>query len=277
MNCVNAFSLLGKNYISANFAGKSPKNVFFVFTYADCISSDENFSNLKKDVRTKLADVFRRKDGSFDEKLFNSRVFYVDAFHLGQIRIEGEAYDINRKGIKISRPDITLEETEIHRFERELKRFLDSDEKYIAQLRTIVSHSAGAYQRAKNESELQYQKSLLPVGELKENTVAAKRELDNARTNLNNISRAFDSFEAILYTRLCDNMSRFKDEVDRDWPAFASSPDAPSFNAGEMLKIAAGNIGVALAGKKKKDAAVEKLQAHFDSLSSFVNRFLPNI
>jgi len=272
MSASNAFGVNEREYITQNFAGKSPKNVFFVFNFANNIKGLEQMQDLEKKVKKELEKVFCRKDGSFDEELFQNRIFYVDAFHSGQLRVEGEAYDLSwQSAAKIPRPDITLESTELPKLEAAIKNFLDSDEKAAAQFKTIISNAAGSYDRAKKAVDNAYQASQLPLAELKSNTEAAQKELNNAQMNLDNISLAFDSYQTILYTRLVECSHRLRNNIERDWPAFAAG--APDFTRVDMLQIAGNNILRAIPINNLRNWASDNLKEHFEKPNKYCEPF----
>lgn len=235
MSALEAFKLGEKQYIALNFEEKERQNVFFVFTRADNTSYDQ-LELLKAQVRKGLDKVFRRKDGTFDENLFARRVFYVDALHSGQLRMEGTAYDIDRRGNCRPIQDLTLEDTEIPQLEQAVKAFLSSDQKTLDQYQSIMGQAAGAYIAARQASQKAYESSLLPLEELDKNIASAKTELEKANVNLENIRRAFQSYREILCTKMDGNMRAAQDKIDRAWPGFVAG--APQL--GRLAVIARG-------------------------------------
>ncbi|MPM06351.1 hypothetical protein SDC9_52650 [bioreactor metagenome] len=269
MSALEAFKLGEKRYIDANFAGKGRRNVFFVFTRADNTSYDQ-LELLKTQVRKELKKVFLRKDGTFDEELFANRVFYVDALHSGQLRIEGNAYDIDRRGNCRPLPDLTLEDTEIPQLEQAIKTFLSSDQRTVEQYQSLMGQAASAYVAAQQASQKTYESSLLPLEELDKNIADAKAELAKATVNLENIRRSFKSYAEILYTKLDGNMRTVQDKIDRDWPAFVEG--APHLGRMSVIARGLGNI-VHIIPIDASRKAVEK--AMKDSFSKYTDYAQP--
>lgn len=270
MSSLDAFNVLEKDYINRNFAGKNPKNVFFVFTRADNISSDENFRLLQENARKMLDRIFSRPDNTFDEQLFNNRTFYVDAFHSGQIRTEGRAYNIDRFGNETP-CNFTLEQTEIPALERAVQTFLDSDEKAVSQYRMVIGQAAAVYENAKTAAEADYKARLLPLTELEANVKAAKAELVKAEQNLENIRKTFDSYGNMLYNKICGNMDTIRRRIDDAWPKHAA--DAPPEPPGGVLGMAFENMLKAIPIDSSRKWANEKLKEHLDKYIRYAEPF----
>lgn len=269
MSALEAFKLSEKRYIEKNFHNQERKNIFFVFTRADNTSYDQ-LELLQEQVRRELDSVFRRKDGTFDEKLFSERVFYVDAFHSGQLRIEGKAYDIDRKGNYRPLPDLTIEETEVPKLERAIKTFLASDQKALGQYQSVMGQAAGAYIAAQRASKEEYEASLIPIEELDRNIALAKAELDKAEVNLENIRRAFRSYAEILYIKLEGNMRTVQDKIDRDWPVFVEG--APHLGRLSVISRGLGNLLHLIPIKASRQAIENAMR---DSFAKYIDYSQP--
>lgn len=79
LNAASLFSAQERNYIFRNFAGKQLRNIFFVVNRTDNLGPGQLEETVKPAVREVLSDVFARKDGVFDESLYDKRVFYTNA------------------------------------------------------------------------------------------------------------------------------------------------------------------------------------------------------
>lgn len=270
MSALGAFHLGERMYIDKNFSGKYPQNVFFVFTRVDNTSYDQ-LELLKLQVRKGLDKVFRRPDGSFDDALFADRVFYVDAYHSGQLRIEGKAYNVDHKGVLIPLPDLTLEDTEIPRFERAVKTFLASDEKAVGQYRSVMGQVAGAYLGAQRASRTAYEMSLMPLDELDANIASATAELDKAEINLESIRRTFRSYAEILYNKLDGNMRKVQGDIDTDWLEHAEK--APQLGRFEVIGRGLGGIIHAIPIDASQEFIKKKMEASFSTYTDHAQPF----
>ena len=108
-----------RRYIEDHFAGWQLENIFFVINDVNCLDSEDIFEKLKIYVREELKDVFSDKAGTFDQKLFDERVFYIDAYGSMNTRM-GRETPIARK-YKMMVPD---ESTGVPELERALYRYL---------------------------------------------------------------------------------------------------------------------------------------------------------
>lgn len=120
--CISALEPLDKNdkeYIAKHFAGKQKKNMFFVVNKINLLNSDAELEQLKDYIQSELKSVFTDKKGVFNKKLFDERVFYVDAYGAMNTRLGRTTY-ITRN-FKVMVPE---EETGILAFEKALYGFI---------------------------------------------------------------------------------------------------------------------------------------------------------
>lgn len=108
-----------RRYIEDHFAGWQLENIFFVINDVNCLDSEDIFEKLKIHVREELKNVFSDKAGTFDQKLFDERVFYIDAYGSMNTRM-GRETPVARK-YKMMIPD---ESTGVPDLERALYRYL---------------------------------------------------------------------------------------------------------------------------------------------------------
>ena len=80
MNSTIPFTLDEKEYIERHYAGRHMGNIFFVFNRFDRLTEQAQ-EEVKAMVPQWLHDVFIDENGKFDQELFESRVFYTDAYH----------------------------------------------------------------------------------------------------------------------------------------------------------------------------------------------------
>lgn len=107
-----------REYINRNFSNRHMENVFFVVTKVDFLD-EEGIDDLKYCIRSGLQNVFTDEDGWFDEELYHSRVFYVNAFGAINTRL-------NRKTPIMSGHEIMIPEdkTGVPEFEKHLYDYI---------------------------------------------------------------------------------------------------------------------------------------------------------
>lgn len=145
INATAAFEAEDKAYIAKHYANKQLQNLFFVINRFDTLNEQEQH-DLKVRVPEQLREVFARKDGSFDQALFNRRVFYTNSYGSLNTRLGKPAARI--MGHEIYVKD---EETGVPQFEEALEKFLTSDGRDKAAFQFCMPHLASTYLAAENE------------------------------------------------------------------------------------------------------------------------------
>lgn len=138
INSTMPFVLEDKEYIASHYANKQMKNIFFVCNRYDSLD-EQGQEDLKKDVKKQLKNVFTDKNGKFDEELFNSRVFYTDAYHSLYARIGKEV----KTPYGMMKCDDTI--TGVPEFEEALGRYLTADDRDKEAFRGYMSQLAAKY------------------------------------------------------------------------------------------------------------------------------------
>lgn len=80
INSVMLFHSEEREYIATHLARRQMRNVFFVFNRVNCLNNKESRTLLEKAAYQQLHEIFIDKSGRFDKQLFQSRVFYTDAY-----------------------------------------------------------------------------------------------------------------------------------------------------------------------------------------------------
>lgn len=119
ISALQGFLREDRRYIEENFAGRRLQNIFFVINKVNVLNSEKDFEELKVHVREELKDVFLDKAGTFNQKLFDERVFYIDAYGFMNTRM-GRETPITRN-YRMMVPDET---TGVPELERALYRYL---------------------------------------------------------------------------------------------------------------------------------------------------------
>lgn len=140
INATCDFDESDKAYIAEHYANKQLQNLFFVINRFDSLSEQAQH-DLKVRAPQQLREVFARKDGSFDQALFNRRVFYTNSY--GSLN--------TRLGKPAARIMLKDEETGVPQFEEALEKFLTSDGRDKAAFQFCMPQLARMYLAAENE------------------------------------------------------------------------------------------------------------------------------
>lgn len=119
ISALQGFLREDRRYIADHFAGRQLENIFFVINKVNVLNSEKDFEELKVHIRKELKNVFLDKAGTFNQKLFDERVFYIDAYGSMNTRM-GRETPITRN-YKMMVPD---ESTGVPELERALYRYL---------------------------------------------------------------------------------------------------------------------------------------------------------
>lgn len=119
ISALQGFLREDRRYIADHFAGRQLENIFFVINKVNVLNSEKDFEELKVHIRKELKDVFLDKAGTFNQKLFDERVFYIDAYGSMNTRM-GRETPISRN-YRVMVPD---ESTGVPDLERALYRYL---------------------------------------------------------------------------------------------------------------------------------------------------------
>ncbi len=173
INADMSFTDEDKQYIKEHYAGRGLKNLFFVINRYDCVHTDEQ-EVLKENVRNQLHDVFT-VDGVFDRALFDSRVFYTNAYGSLNTRL-------GRK-TKTSYGDFLLDDddTGVPDFERALSAFLMADDRVKSALAAYVPKLSAIYTLAKAKTAEEIEQ----IEQYKARKAARKAELERRHDKLN--------------------------------------------------------------------------------------------
>ena len=176
INSVTPFVQDDKDYIEKHYAGRHMRNIFFVFNRFDSLNEQAQ-EELKARVPQQLHDVFSDENGKFDQELFESRVFYTDAYHSLKART----------GEKIKTPyglmacDDSV--SGVPEFEQGLSGFLTADDRDKEAFRGYMTQLATKYVRANDKIDRILEDYRRGVDEL----IAQREDFEGKKEQLNNI------------------------------------------------------------------------------------------
>ena len=124
INATRALFSLEQEFILRYFCGRKLKNVFFVFTRKNGLPEEE-MESFRQYITEKLRDVFTDENDRFDQLLYDSRVFLVDAYTSLCART-GRPIKVRKGGKWVDFPVFKEDDqyTGVPELERELYRFL---------------------------------------------------------------------------------------------------------------------------------------------------------
>ena len=242
-----------KKYIAEHFAGKQLNNVFFVVNKINLLTSDSDFEKLKVYIRDELEEVFLDKNGVFDQKLFDERVFYVDAFGSMNTRL-GRETPITRN-YKAMIPDNT---TGVPEFEASLATYLGAEDRDKKALAAYRSQLAGFYVTAEDAK-----KKKLEI--LEQGADAIKVKLDGFEGKKGQFEREIEDIKADIETTkrdilrdMRDAYDHYVDAVEADWKEyFSDKSDAMKVHTGKLLWAKAKNVAAIWKDKDERQMALE--------------------
>lgn len=236
-----------RDYIAKNFAKKNLDNVFFIVTYADQIPEDEMLGFVER-CKNVLSDVFTDENGSFDEKKFNERVFYVDGYGALCART-GIPHKIGRVTVPVKE-----EETGIAELQDALYRFLGADDKDKAALSGFVVQLENVLETAKGKIE----KILNNYGRDRDQTEAERDRYQEAINKLEiilqNINDACLTTAKNIAVTASSEYDDFVSRVENEWDEH--------FNTIEVdfgVKQAANLVKINMSRNSNKDEQIKEL------------------
>ncbi len=213
-----------KQYIKEHYAGRGLKNLFFVINRYDSVSPAEQEA-LKENVLNQLHDVFT-VDGIFDRALFDSRVFYTNAYGSLNTRL-------GRK-TKTAYSSFLLDDddTGVPDFERALSAFLMADDRVKSALAAYVPKLSAIYTLAKAKTAEEIEQ----IEQYKARKAARKAELERRHDKLNAAAyRVEQILSGIQYScqinaaEFVRDIRRIYDEyvalIAREWDDHFSDPN----------------------------------------------------
>lgn len=246
INSTMPFALEDKEYIASHYAGKQMRNIFFVCNRFDSLS-EEDQEDLKSAARKHLKDVFTDKNGQFDEKLFQSRVFYTDSYHAMLYRI-GKSGESDEK-------------TGIPEFEDALGRYLTADDRDKEAFRGYMSQLAGKYVGAMDKIDSILDRYRQDV----ETLIAERNDFESKKERLEAIiAQIEESCKNCVYGIVSGAKSEYNscmNRINTGWDAHFKNTTI-KFGLRDMI---------GLAWNKKNDAKVKEITKPFaDAVQEYV-------
>ncbi len=238
INATMPFTDEDKKYIKGHYAGRGLKNLFFVINRVDCVA-DSELDNLESNVREQLKDVFTY-NGVFDAKMFDSRVFYTNAYGSINARLEKE---IKKKigGTKKYTKEMD-QETGVPEFENALGAFLTDDNRDKAALAAYVPKLATVYTVAKSKTAEELAQYAAGKAELERQRDDLNASIDRVDRILTGVQASCKNIAADIVRDIKRDYEGYVDAIARDWDTHFSNKDVLKgikFSTFDFIKVAA--------------------------------------
>ncbi len=275
MSATSLFSAKEKEYIAENFAGKEMRNVFFVINRIDNLTEGQLESSVKPSVKAGLSDVFTDSKGHFNEQLYNSRVFFTNAYGALCVRTS-EPYKVILGKKEVPVP-IELEDTGMLEFENALRDFLNSEERIHATFSSTLTGMANTYQSAKKQAAANKAFRSQSKETREKNAKLAREKLDKAREKVEDIRGKVKNSGSLISKKLyTDLLSYVQTDIPREFRAYLeNSKDLRSdFGCSSFVKLAFVNLLAALPVKSLKDKMTNEQIEILRPITNRINKYI---
>ena len=262
-----------KLYIAKYFAGKQLNNVFFVVNKVNLLISDDDLEKLKAYVRDELEEVFVDKNGVFDQKLFDERVFYVNAFGSMNTRL-GRKTPIAR-GFEVEVPDNT---TGVPEFEASLAKFLGAEDRDKKALAAYRSQLAGFYVTAEEAKKKKLEILEQGADAIKVKLDGFEGQKDQFEREIEDIKADIEAAKRDILRDMRDAYDHYVDAVEANWKDYFSDKSSTmTVHTGKLLWAKAKSVAAIWKDKDERQTALgmesdEATKEFADGIKSFMEQ-----
>ena len=217
MHATQAMDQKEKEYVEKNFRRRQLKNVFFVVNWYNMVQEQDE-EKFRAKLKHDLEDVFTDGDGNFDQKLYDSRVFCIDALISFCARTGIPKRE--RKGIIYTDKKVEPEEdayTGVPEFEKALYEFLGADDRDIAGYKGFMPRMAGML-----GSTSDHMAEILELGKSEVKELESKKEkqqaaIDEIIRNLDGMNQALDMGMREMLVNVQSAYQNFLTSSENNW------------------------------------------------------------
>lgn len=235
INATASFIYGEKEYIKEHFANKHMKNLFFVINHIDGVNADQ-IASLKKNVRAQLTNVFTKEDGSFDEALFNSRVFYTNAY--GSL--------MSRLNKKIETPygqtEVDDALTGVPQFEEALGKYLTDENRDKDALAAYLSQMANIYISAEENVVNNLNQLRAGVEKAREDKADLERCIKKTESILEGIKISCSTAVRNIIMAAKNEYISMVNRIDSNWESYFEEENFEGFSTKDIIAITSGNL-----------------------------------
>lgn len=236
MHATLAMDDKAKMYMERNFRRRHMKNVFIVVNWYNMVSPQDD-QKFREKLRHDLYDVFTDENGVFDERLYQSRVFFVDSFTSFCARTGTKKQE--RKGVTWTEIPVPPEDDQysgIPEFEEALYAFLEDEDRDIQGYQGFMPRMAGMFRSTHNHVSEIIEQSKLGVTELAEKETKQKSAIAEISKYLADINSAVEGAVHEMLVNVQSEYQTFSTSVANHWNEYFEGQKI-AFGMKEELKI----------------------------------------
>lgn len=236
INATKALDVNDKRYIQQNFENRQLKNVFFVVNWYNEVSGTDE-PKFQQRIYEDLRQVFLDEKGNFDKKLFNERVFCLDAYGSECART-GTPYmkKVGKKEMEMPIEDL---ETGVPEFEKALNEFLLSSDKDKEAYNGYIPKMAAMYVNADNAVQSNLNNSQKSINALEHEKSEIDKAIKETTRIVNGINDVFTNSVREILLNASENFDSFVTDVEVNWDEYFSNVEIDNFGIKEEAKIIA--------------------------------------
>lgn len=236
IHATKAMDQAAKDYIERRFRRRQLKNVFFVVNWYNMVQEQDD-EKFREKIRHDLYDVFTDKNGNFNQELYDSRVFFVDAFTSLCSRT-GTNKKV-RKGARWVEVPVDAEEDEysgIPEFEQALYEYLEADDRDLSGYQGFMPRMAGMLSATREHINEVIEQSKQDLEDLKKQEHEQETAIKEVKKYLDDIQLAVDD---CINTMLVNTQSAYNSyitNIENNWDAYFKGRKI-SFGIKDEMKI----------------------------------------
>lgn len=236
MHATQAMDDKARNYVESHFRCRHLKNVFIVVNWYNEVQEKDEESFHEK-LKHDLYDVFTNEDGSFNQELYEKRVFCVDSLTSFCARTGIEKGQ--RKGVRwISHPVPPEEDqyTGIPEFEKALYEFLEADDRDIHIYQGYMPRMAGMFGAASSHISEVLEQSRQGLEELRKRRDQQEAGIREITHYLEDMNHAIETAVNEILVNVQSAYQSFSTSAFNHWDEYFSGKEI-SFGLGDEFKI----------------------------------------
>lgn len=273
-------------YIESNFRN-CPSNVFFLINKFDLVPANEREDLLNK-VKTDLTKVFTDVNGNFNETLYAERVFPISARWALDAQI-GTVYDNifgRERTLTKEECKILLEGSLFGAFEKQLEKFLTTDEKCLAQYQKCFAQMSSTYRGAQQQIEGYVQAYEVDINLDQQKKAECEQLIEDIRKSIQVTETTFDNCSLKIQNSISEVLGGCSESIERTWE-HDMAEIAKKIDVGTLSFMFNGLKQMnPLASKAQKEAQMEKFVGKFvtavtehfsDKVDEYLTENMPKI
>lgn len=217
IHATKAMDQAAKDYVERRFRRRHLKNVFFLINWYNMVQEQDE-EKFRKKIQYDLYDVFTDENGNFDQALYDSRVFFVDALTSFCART-GTNKKVRRgaKWIEVPVPTEEDEYSGIPEFEAALYKFLEADDRDINGYRGFMPLMAGMLSATREHIAEVIALSAQNITSLQAQEKEQKEKIEEINRYLQDIQTAIDDCIRAMMVNIQSAYNSFVNRLENNW------------------------------------------------------------